>query len=411
MLYKPALGLGLAAVLGSWMVPALAQNAPVDVKPTPGLELAVRSSYIFRFSDDVPAAEVRARATAAVADVGGRLNFVYTTAIKGFAATMPDVAVNNLLARNPQIVSVEPDGIVTMDKPPPGKGPNKDKGNGGGGGGPAQVIDWGVWRSGGPAYGYATQPYAQTRTAWVIDTGIDKDHPDLNVVGGRNFVCLFRCRAKAWDDGNGHGTHVAGIMGALDNGTGTVGIAPGARLYAVRVLDNNGSGTYSGVIAGVDYVAANAGEYDVANMSLIGGPSQALDDAVRNAAALHIYFSLAGGNNGDDANKYSPARVNDPYVFTVSAIDSSDDFASFSNHGNPPVDFAAPGVGVFSTYKGGGYATLSGTSMAAPHVGGLLLVEQKPPSSCNTANNDPDGNPDPIAYYSGATCPPPVPSS
>lgn len=396
-MYRPGLLAASVAVLSLTLTDlAVGQEAPNQVRPAPGLEFAVRSSYIFRFSSDVPAREVPAQAAAAVADVGGQVTFVYTTAIKGFAATMNDVAVNNLLERNPQIVSVERDGIVTMDMgPPPGKGPG---GGDGGGSDPAEVVDWGVLRVGGPDLTYADP----SRTAWVIDTGIDADHPDLNVGGGINFDCLMRCKADDWDDGNGHGSHVAGTIGAMANDIGVVGVAPGARLYAVRVLNKRGSGSTSGVIAGVDFVAANGSAGDSANMSLIGGASDAMDAAVIAAAQKGIRFALAAGNSGDDASKYSPARVNHMNVFTVSAIDSGDVFASFSNYGNPPVDYAAPGVSVYSTYKDGGYRTLSGTSMAAPHVAGLLLLLDTAPGCDGTASADPDGDPDQIASIGGS---------
>ncbi len=232
-------------------------------------------------------------------------------------------------------------------------------------------------------------------TAWVIDTGIDLDHPDLNVDVGRSANFIWRGRNTP-NDGNGHGTHVAGTIGAIDNECDVVGVAAGATVVAVRVLDNSGSGSYAGVIAGVDYVAANAAADDVANMSLGGPRSQALNDAVEGAAGQGVWFALAAGNSSNDANNYSPASAEHANIFTVSAIDSTDTFAWFSNYGNPPVDCAAPGVSVLSTKKGGGTTTFSGTSMAAPHVAGLLLFG--PPGSAGYATGDPDGSPDPICY-------------
>ncbi len=179
-------------------------------------------------------------------------------------------------------------------------------------------------------------------------------------------------------DQNGHGTHVAGTIAAYDNAFGVIGVAPGARVVAVRVLDRRGSGSNSGVIAGVDYVAANGRPGDVANMSLGGGISQALDTAVVNAAAGGVKFAVAAGNDGANANNYSPARANGVNLFTVSAFSNGDAWASFSNFGNPPVDYAEPGVSIKSTWLSGGYNTISGTSMATPHLAGILLARATP---------------------------------
>jgi len=129
-------------------------------------------------------------------------------------------------------------------------------------------------------------------------------------------------------------------------------------------------------------------------MSLGGGVSQALDDAVVAAAATGVKFTLAAGNESDDANNHSPARANGPNIYTVSAFSQGDNWASFSNFGNPPVDYAEPGVAIPSTYKNGGYATFSGTSMAAPHLAGILLTGRA--RSDGTVNGDPDGDPDTI---------------
>ena len=153
-----------------------------------------------------------------------------------------------------------------------------------------------------------------------------------------------------------------------------IGVAPGAPVVAVRVLDRRGSGSNSGVIAGVDYVAKNGRAGDVANMSLGGGVSAALDQAVINASAGGVRFALAAGNESSDANTSSPGRANGPNVFTVSAFAIGDKWASFSNYGNPPIDYAEPGVAIKSTWLNGGYNTISGTSMATPHLAGLLLT-------------------------------------
>jgi subtilisin family serine protease len=162
------------------------------------------------------------------------------------------------------------------------------------------------------------------------------------------------------------------------------------------VLGNSGSGSYSGIIAGVNYVAANAGSGDVANMSLGGtGTNATLEAAVADVASLGVKMVLAAGNSGVHANGFTPARVNGNNIYTISATASNDCMASWSNYGNPPVDYAAPGVSILSTKKGGGTTTMSGTSMAAPHVAGILLLGSVRASG--NASCDPDGNPDPIA--------------
>jgi subtilisin family serine protease len=173
-------------------------------------------------------------------------------------------------------------------------------------------------------------------------------------------------------DCHGHGTHVAGTLAAKDNTTDVVGVAPGAPLTGVKVLGCNGWGATSGAIEGVDWVTANARKPAIANMSLGGGLSQALDDAVRRSAAGSVFYSIAAGNNGADACLKSPARTvagTDNGIATVAASTSSDGEASWTNYG-PCVDVWAPGASILSPKKGGGTTTMSGTSMAAPHVGG-----------------------------------------
>jgi subtilisin family serine protease len=176
-------------------------------------------------------------------------------------------------------------------------------------------------------------------------------------------------------DCNGHGTHVAGTIGAYDNTAAVVGVAPGVPVYGVKVLDCNGSGTTTSVIKGVDWVAANAIKPAVANMSLGGGASQMLDDAVRAAAARGIVFAIAAGNSAADACTASPARIGGgtPGVLVTAATDSNDLEASFSNYGSC-VDIWAPGVAIPSLKLGGGVVSMSGTSMASPHVGGAAAL-------------------------------------
>jgi subtilisin family serine protease len=200
--------------------------------------------------------------------------------------------------------------------------------------------------------------------AYVVDTGIDVTHSDLNVIDSVNFA------GGQNNDCNGHGTHVAGTIGAKDHANGVVGVAPGIPLHAVKVLRCNGSGSWSSVISGIDYVAQNAPKDSVANMSLGGSQNTAVDDAVKNAVGSGLFFAVAAGNDGALACGHSPAAAGTTNgVATVAATDSGDNEASWSNYGSC-VDIWAPGVSVYSTYKNGGYATLSGTSMATPHVAG-----------------------------------------
>lgn len=307
----------------------------------------------------------------------------YGHSVKGFAAKLTEDEVA-ILKNDPRVKSVEKDAIISLGKP-------ANPGNGGGGGGtpPAQEVPYGTTRVGG---GTTTSAH----TAWVIDSGIDLDHPDLNVDVARSISFLSGAPSnQSPDDQNGHGTHVAGTIAAIDNNEGSLGVAPGSTVVAVRVLDKRGSGSISGVVAGVDYVGANGSNGDVANMSLGGGASSTLDNAVINASSS-VKFVLAAGNESDDANNHSPARANGNNIYTISAMDSNDNWAYFSNYGNPPVDYCAPGVAVYSTWKDGGYNTISGTSMAAPHAAGVLLLGNA--SSDGNVNGDPDGNADPIIH-------------
>lgn len=234
------------------------------------------------------------------------------------------------------------------------------------------------------------------KTAWVIDTGIDFEHPDLNVDVSKSKS--FINGVTSADDENGHGTHVAGIIGAKNNDFGILGVASGANLVALKVLGKDGKGTLSSIIQALSYVNANGKAGDVVNMSL--GEDQVsdiLDQQVQATAARGILVSIAAGNEAKAANLYSPGRANGNNIFTVSATDSLDNFATFSNFGNDVVDFAAPGVRILSTYHEGRYARMSGTSMAAPHVAGLLLLNGRNINYSGTALNDPDGTPDKIA--------------
>lgn len=304
--------------------------------------------------------------------------FVYTSGTEGFAVKL-DEKEAEALKKNEAVKGVWPDRMFTLAKPAPAPTPL-----------PAEVTPLGISRVGGGI------TYSGTKKVWIIDTGIDLDHPDLNVAAssGKTFVS----RTTTPDDDNGHGTHCAGIVAAIDNTVGVVGVAAGAPVVPVKVLDKRGSGAYSTIIAGIDWVIANGVAGDAANMSLGGGVYEPIDLKVVDMASKGIFVALAAGNESDDANLHSPARANGPNIYTISACNSSDVWASFSNYGNPPIDFCAPGVNILSTYKGGGLATLSGTSMAAPHACGVLLLTNGNPRADGYVIGDPDGEPDPIIH-------------
>lgn len=301
----------------------------------------------------------------------------YASVIEGFAVNLTESEVNEL--RKQEGIEIYPDRIFTLEIPEPVTIKTIAE----------ATIPYGVARVG---YGV----YTGTNKAWVIDTGIDLNHPDLNV--NTTLAKTFVKRTKSAEDDNGHGTHCAGIIAAKDNTIGVVGVAANAYVVPVKVLDRRGSGTYSTIIAGIDYVAANANPGDVANLSLGGGVYDPIDQAVKNLGLGGIYVAIAAGNSSSNANNYSPARANGVNLYTVSACDASDMWAYFSNYGNPPIDFCAPGVNIYSTYKGDTYATMSGTSMAAPHVCGLLLLTNGNVKIDGYVIGDPDGNPDPIAH-------------
>ena len=399
MRVKTTLITGVTAVtvsIGLGLSSAVLADKPSFAGASPDV-LNAANNCIVRFRDDVPRADVPGRARGllaranAVNNASAKLKNVYQHSIKGFTLSMPCHAASRAFGDDPMVQALEVDSIVFMNPRPPGKGP------GGGGGGDdtspdPQVTPWGIARVGGPQDGTGY-------TAWVLDTGIDVDHPDLNVAASRGFSAFNKGKDSGVDDGQGHGTHVAGTIAALNNNRDVVGVAAGASVVPIKVLDRRGSGSTSGVIAGVDFVGANASPGDCANMSLGGGISSSLDAAVINAAANSgAFFTLAAGNEGQNANNSSPARANGNNVFTISAHDSSDRLASFSNYGNPPVDYAAPGVGVLSTKKGGGTVTYSGTSMAAPHACAVLMLKAGNPSADGTISNDRDSTPDPIIH-------------
>jgi subtilisin family serine protease len=299
---------------------------------------------------------------------GAEISSVYRHAVKGYAATLPARRLDAVRS-DPKVDYVEPDAPVTLA---------------------AQQLPWGVDRVGADVSSTRAGDGSGAVSGvhlYVIDTGVDSGHPDLDVVGHVNFA------AGPNRDCNGHGTHVAGTASARDNAIDVVGAASGSLVTGVKVLGCNGSGSLSGVLRGIDWVTANAVAPAVANMSLGAGPSRSLDDAVKRSADRGITYVLAAGNESADACGSSPARAGTHAgVITVAATDRADAETSWSNYG-ACVDLWAPGAGIVSTSKGGGTTVMSGTSMAAPHVAGgaALVLSSRPSASAATVESALEG--------------------
>lgn len=388
--YKLSLGMAGLWLAGS----AMAQDSTEATAQSQAAPIPNANDFICTFSSNVSRGSVEQETVKAVGPELGQVLHTYKWAVKGFSVRLPaSSSARSVTARlkthNPNVRACEHDGITraALFGGRPG---------GGGGGGSTQTVPWGVTRVGG-----AGNASTSTARAWIIDSGIDLTHPDLNVdtLYGKSFLT-----DTSLNDTYGHGTNVAGIIGAKNNTIGVAGVAAGVRVVPVRVLDGTGTGPDSGVIAAIDYVASKAVPGDVANLSLIADAvSTTMDTAVQNLGAKGVYVTIAAGNNSANAANYSPGRASGGNVYTVSAFASGDTWASFSNYG-PVVGWGEPGVNIRSTYKGGTYATLSGTSMAAPHLAGILLLLGPPPPAPaqvtihqnGSVAGDPDGNPDPI---------------
>lgn len=361
----------------------------------------IPSRYIVVFFDyvdtDKAANELKRRFN--ISDV-----FRYRHALRGMAVKMPMQLVD-WLAADPRVAYIEQDGVMRTA---------------------AQTLPTGINRidaEENPAAHIDGKDVLTDRIdvdIAILDTGIDLDHPDLNVF--RYAYCHSQgCNDNDPDanDVNGHGSHVAGIAGAIDNSIDVVGVAPGARLWAVKVIEDYGFGSTSQVIAGVDYVTQHASDIEVTNISLTGdGSSQALDDAISAAISAGVVFTLAAGNDSAEVSTVFPAGH--PQAITVSAFEDydgipgglsgntqDDTFADFSNYG-AGVDIMAPGQSILSTWAGGNTTTKSGTSMAAPHVAGAaaLYLNQNPgaaPSSVKTYLVE-TGNYTPCANSADGTC-------
>ena len=253
-----------------------------------------------------------------------------------------------------------------------------------------QTVDWGVEQVGSRS--------GVGKYAFVIDSGVDQDHPDLNVNRSLSRSCHPNESTK--DDLNGHGTHVAGIIGAKDNLIGTKGVAAGATIVSVKALDQTGFGPWSAVISATSYTATVASAGDVVNYSLgASGSHFTVEWSIKFLLGMRgIYVTIAAGNANTHAGSFTPARVNGNKIFTISNMDRNRRITTTSsNFGNGPIDYAAPGQSIYSTYKNGGYITMSGTSMSAPHVAGIILVNNGVIRTNGRVVADKDNDPDQIA--------------
>lgn len=285
----------------------------------------------------------------------------FTFALTGFTAKIDKERIQDVI-NDPRVKYVEQDRMGMLGKKPKNEEDPIVS---------TQVIPWGVERVGGPFQ------YRGRNSVFVVDTGIDLDHPDLNVDEKKGFD-PYQEKKKDWnlDDEHGHGTHVAGTIAALDNHYGVVGVAAGVPVVPVKIFTGpRAAYTYSGMIAGIEHIGVRGIPGDVANLSFGGfDSSTALDEAVLNVSEKRrIWMVIAAGNSALTADSFSPARVNGKHTITVSAFQRGDIFASFSHFG-PPIKFSAPGVGILSTWINARYVNSTGTSMAAPHVAGLRVL-------------------------------------
>lgn len=380
---------------------AIAIVAVWSLRPVSAGDDRVPGQYIVVLKDSVTDTDA-ARDDISRRVKGDYIN-TYHNVIKGYSARLSDAQVSDV-RKDPRVAFVSEDRVVTIADSADARS-SRSEGNTSARGSrilkpsptQSQSLPTGVNRINAEN---KVNKGAGVNVA-IVDTGIDVTHPDLkaNIAGGKNCTTS---NTSAYADQNGHGTHVAGTVAAADNGLGVVGVAPQAKLWAVRVLDKNGNGTWSSVICGLDFVTSkapgNGGPITVANMSLSGGGvsddncgntnNDALHKAICRAHDAGVTVIVAAGNSGANAANYVPAAYSDA-VITVSALvdtngtqggggvgtsyGADDTFATFSNYG-VPVTIGAPGMNIYSTWMGGGYATISGTSMASPHVAGAAAL-------------------------------------
>ncbi len=346
----------------SQSVLAATATAPIYAADSPAV---IKGQYIVVFKTGTASSLVDSAAQNVTA-LGGTLLFQYSSALLGYAAKLPDEALSRI-AQDPNVIYIEADQVMTISdtqSPAPSWGLDRiDQRN--------LPLD--------NAYTYNNNGAGVT--VYIIDTGIRFTHTDF---GGRAIFGYDSVGDRRNGvDCNGHGTHVSGTVGGTK-----YGVAKGVTLVAVRVLNCRGSGTTAGVIAGVDWVTSHAVFPAVANMSLGGGASSSLDTAVKNSISAGITYAIAAGNSAANACNYSPARVST--AITVGATTNTDSRASYSNYGTC-LDLFAPGTNITSDWNKNDNATktISGTSMASPHVAGAaaLYLQLHPSASPATVTS------------------------
>ena len=321
----------------------------------------IDGKYIVRMKKDVVGT---AAVTSAISSIKADADYEYKTGFSGFAATL-EAAELESLRNNPSVDYIEQDAIVTIQAT-------------------QENAPWGLARISSNAPGSTTYTYddqaGEGTCSYVLDTGVDIEHPEFE--GRAEWLENFADDSPA--DGQGHGTHVAGTIGGK-----TYGVSKKTSIFAVKVLGDDGSGTTSGIVKGMEFVSEDSATRDcpngsVANMSLGGGFSQALNDAAAAMVEAGVFVAVAAGNEAANAGQSSPAS--EPSVCTVGATDENDNLADFSNFGKV-VDVLAPGVNIISSVPNGGTEALDGTSMASPHVAGLaaylLASGQKADGLCD----------------------------